>query len=761
VQIFILSFLLGVCGIWAALHVLNLALLLVGLLFAFIIYLRFKSKITLVVLGIVCGFCWVMLCAQIQLAHRLPKSMEGQTLSIVGKIVSLPKQKQDIIGFLFKTNYIQGQAKQRLYKLNWYHTQQKISAGEIWHLWVRLKCPHSFMNPGGFDYESHLFVKGIDATGYVVNKSPNTLLASARYSQLFNRLRQFLQQKIQQSFANQSLIGFMSALIVGDRDKITQKQWKVLRHTGTNHLIAIAGLHIGLVAGFVFFLVSFLWRRISLLALRFSSQQAAAIFSLIAALFYSLLAGFSLQTQRAFIMLLFLLSAIVMKRRVMPWRSWCLALLIVLILNPLNVINVGFWMSFITVAAIIYCSVGRIGQNKIWHKYGKMQLIIMVAVIPLSLLAFHEASFISIIANMIAVPWFAFIIMPLCFSGSIALCVNQHFGFIFLWLALKNLQVLWMILQFLANLPHVIVHQSIPNAWLLGFMLIAVLLILAPRKFPVKYLTFIFLLPLLTYEFPHPQKKQIYFTLLDVGQGLASIVRTKKHILIYDTGPKFGEDFDAGQAIILPYLQFYGIKKIDLLMVSHGDNDHIGGAQSVLQNIRVNKILTSVPQKIGHHARYCYRGQQWNWDGVHFKVLSPLKGEKYTGNNSSCVLRIDIGKQSALLTGDMQKPVEDRLLKTKNNLAVTVLVAPHHGSRTSSSLKFVQAAHPRFVLYPTGYRNRFRFPSVVVQRRYQSIGAQEYNTAYTGAIAFTLNGGDLLPHLYRMDYQHLWNFHLL
>jgi competence protein ComEC len=552
-------------------------------------------------------------------------------------------------------------------------------------------------------------------------------------------------------------MGFISALVVGDRSEITEDQWQVLRHTGTNHLIAIAGLHIGLVAGFTFFLVGFLWRRISWLVKRVSAQQIAAIFSLGAALFYSLLAGFSLQTERAFIMLLFLLGALIFKRRIMPWQGFCLALFAVLILNPLNVISLSFWMSFMAVAAIIYATMGRIGGNQIWRKYGKIQWVIMLSVIPLSLLIFHESSLVSIVANMIAVPWFALMIMPLCFIGAMALCINQHAGFVFLWLALKNLQALWVVLKFLANLPHVILHLSIPNVWLLSFMFIAIILILAPKKFPAKYLAIIFLLPWLTYKFPQPSKNQVWFTLFDIGQGLASIVRTEHHVLIFDTGPKFGPDFDAGSAVILPYLQFYRINKIDMLMVSHGDNDHIGGAESILQNVKVDKSLTSVPKQLGHNAKYCYCGQQWNWDGVKFKVLSPRRGEKYLGNNSSCVLRIDTGKQSILLTGDMQKPVEDWLIKQKDNLGATILVAPHHGSITSSSPCFVKASHPKFILYPTGYLNRFHFPSKVVENRYQKIGARAYNVAYTGAISFKLNGNALLPRLYRLTHRYLWN----
>lgn len=749
-KLFVLAFLVGVCGVWFVPWVLACAYLLLLLGIAAIFYVYFRNKFSLLVLALFCGFCWVMWFAHLQLARRLPKSMEGVPVVVTGEVVSLPQQKPYATEFLFKT-------KHRLLRLNWYDLKAALHPGDIWNLKVKLIRPHSFMNPGGFDYEAYLFANGINATGYVVNNYNNSLIAQATYSQIFNRVREFLSFRIKKLFLQQPFMSFILALVVGDRSEVSASQWEVLRHTGTNHLIAIAGLHIGLVTAFVFFLVEFLWRRSVWLTSRIASQQAAAIVSLLSALFYSLLAGFLLQTERAFIMLLFFFGAFILRRRITSWQAYFLALFAVLIFNPLSVIGLNFWMSFIAVGAIIYSTFGRIGGNKIWRKYGKIQLVIMLAVIPLSLMVFHETSLVCLIANMIAIPWFAVVIMPLCFVGTIFLCIHQHFGFIFLWLALKNLQILWVALRFLANLPHVVLHQAISNLWLFGFVFIAMILLLAPKKFPAKYLAIIFLLPLLTYKAPTPLIDQAWFTLFDVGQGLASIVRTKHHVLIFDTGPKFGADFDAASAVILPYLQFYDINKIDILMVSHGDNDHIGGSGSLLKNIKVNKILTSIPRKFSVHADHCYRGQKWRWDGVNFKVLSPLKRERYLGNNSSCVLRIDTKKQSILLTGDMQKPVEDRLICAHDNVAVKILVAPHHGSRTSSSVNFVKASHPKFVLYPVGYHNRFHFPSKLIEGRYQKIGAQAYNVAHTGAITFALNNHNLTSKFYRIVHHHLWN----
>lgn len=767
--LFILAFLLGVCSILLLTRIPSFFLLITIFIVVLVGYVFWRNKITLLLLGVVCGCCWVMLYAYLQLEQRLPVNLQGKNLSVVGTIISLPYKKEHFTSFLFKTITIQEKSAKRLYKLNWYQSksgykQPQLHPGDKWRLIVRLKRAHAFMNPGGFDYAAYLFAQGIAATGYIVNNDNNRLLRSvgidfSGYVQLFNKLRQQLQIIIKRKFDDQPLSSFLLALIIGSQQQVTQEQWRILRRTGTNHLIAIAGLHVGLIAGFVFLLISFCWRRVLRLSIRIPAQQLAACSALLAALFYSLLAGFSLQTQRAFIMLLIVMGAVLFKRQVVSWHGLCLALLFVLLINPLNVLTTGFWMSFVSVATIIYATHGRIHINSFWQHWGKIQLVIMLGLIPLSLLIFHEASLIAIVANCIAVPWFGFVIMPLCFIGVVTLMINSHLSYVFLWLALKNLQGLWLILKFLAQLPLVVWHQAMPHIWLFGFVVIAIILLLAPRGFPARYLSVIFFLPLLTFHAAVPKFGRVWFTLLDVGQGLAAIVRTHRHILLFDTGAKFSEDFNAGEAVILPYLSVQGIRCIDKLIVSHGDNDHIGGAAAILQNIKVGTILSSVPAKLAANAQHCYRGQQWRWDGVQFKVLWPLKGKPYAGNNSSCVLQIKVGKQSILLTGDIEKNTEDKLLrKFGKNLTTTIIVVPHHGSDTSSSWRFVQTVHPKYALYPVGYLNRFHFPNTVVMQRYRQIGAQNYDTVHAGAITFRLDGiaKKLHPKWYRVLHQHIW-----
>ncbi len=757
--LFIFSFLLGCSSIvlFSALP----SLILLGLFLALIllIFLRWRRSALLFFLGFICGLFWVMLFSSIQLHHRLEKNLEGKTISVVGIVSSIPQATQDDVAFNFKTSMINKKKQTLTLKLTWYRTTTLLHAGEKWRMVVRLKRPHGFMNPGGFDYEAWLFEKNIAATGYVVNKKDNNLISSS-HSYPITHFRERLQDKVIQQFSNDSLVGFLPALLVGSRQYITQQQWQTLRATGTNHLIAIAGLHIGLVAGFVFVIAGFLWRRSYRLTLLVPAKQIAAVFSVLSALCYSLLAGFPIQTQRAMIMLSILLFVVLIKRHVLPWQTYFYALFIVLILNPLNVLMAGFWMSFVAVAIIIYGMHGRLQNRGIWWQWGRVQYVIMIGLFPLTMFIFHETSSIGFIANMIAVPWFAFIVMPLCVLSLFTMIFSQKLAYLCLWLVLRNLHFLWSILTFLSQQGFSTWHPSNLSIITLCFSTIGVLLLLAPQGFFGRKLCIIFFLPLLLSHKSMPKNGEIWLTLLDVGQGLSAVIQTKHHAIIYDTGPKFSDNFNAGDAVILPFLQVMNISKINLMMISHGDNDHIGGSFAILNNLTVNKILTIVPERFQRVAAFCHAGEHWTWDGVDFNVLWPMKGKYFKNNNSSCVLKVSNAKNSILLTGDIEKPVEEKLVKKyQTTLQSTILIVPHHGSKTSSSIPFVGAVKPKFVLYGVGYRNRFHFPSQNVIRRYNSIGAKQYQTSKTGAIMFDVSSDKSVgaPRLYRLEHRRIWS----
>jgi competence protein ComEC len=301
----------------------------------------------------------------------------------------------------------------------------------------------------------------------------------------------------------------------------------------------------------------------------------------------------------------------------------------------------------------------------------------------------------------------------------------------------KALSYLWYFLSYIAAIPSTQSFLAIPAQWVLCSIIISVLLLIAPRGFPSRfYLASIGLLPIVLWKPPAPLPGEFWVTLLDVGQGLAAIVRTHKHTLVYDTGPRFSANLDAGNAVILPYLRTLGTRQIDTLIVSHGDNDHSGGMQSLLKQGYVRALLTSELERLKvPQACYCQQGQRWEWDGVRFRLLHPPATSQLKGNNASCVLHISNNSYQLLLPGDIHYKSEKILLENNPDLnTVTVLVAPHHGSKTSSSVNFVKRLMPRYVLFPVGYQNRFKFPHNIIMHRYKEQQSTLYSTEKEGAI---------------------------
>lgn len=671
------------------------------------------------------------------LQWELPKNLEAKTIMVVGSIASLPKITEDEAQFEFQLESINGQPQDVRIQLSWYQTTAPLRTGDRWQFQVHLKRPHGLINPGGFDYEEWLFSRKIRATGYVIHPLEAQLLQAQPWLHPIDRFRQYIQQKIQASLGNQSTVGLITALIMGAQSGITQDQWQIMRATGTNHLMAIAGVHIAFVSGFMYALVNFLWRRSARLALRVATPQAAACGVLFIAIIYSALAGFALPTQRALIMLLVLMLGLFLRRELHAWNAFALALFLILLWDPFSTLSISFWLSFGAVFAIIYGVSGRLKPTGLWWKYIHVQWVITIALIPISLVLFQQSALVSLIANLIAVPAVGILVLPLCLIGALLLMIFPFAGHWILWFAAKSIGIIWWILAWLGSLQGAVWHQVMPNALVLIATIIAILLLLAPRGLPGRWVGVFWLFPLIFFQEKPLATGTVRFSLLDVGQGLSAVVQTQHHTLIFDTGPPMGENEDAGSRVILPFLQARGITKIDTLVVSHGDSDHIGGAFSVLEHVPVAQILTSVPERFPSQFSKgnCKSGQTWQWDGVRFRMLYPPPELAYQGNNSSCVLRIETLKGTILLTGDIEKPAEEYLLKqARTLLAATLLVAPHHGSRTSSTFDFIQAVKPLYVLFPVGYKNRYHFPDPLVLERYQKAGAMMFDTDQSGTV---------------------------
>jgi competence protein ComEC len=613
----------------------------------------------------------IMGCLRIyyQLDNILEKNLINNAVTTTGYIANIPEIKNNNTTFEFIIDKTQNFQQSIHARLSW-RNAPALKVGDTWQLTVHLKKPRGFWDENSFDYQKWLFEQRISATGYVVDNNSNHLLASTNYSHLLvDRIRQQLSSSLSIHLQAYPLNGLIAALAVGVRNNINETQWSVLRGTGTNHLFAIAGLHIGFAAGIIYALVNFCWRRFRSLPLYLATPQAAALGSLLMAILYAALAGFALPTQRAIIMILVFLAATLWRRHLPPWRAWIVALLIVLIINPLDVLSASFCLSFGAVALIIYSMSGRIKKQKWWQHWARMQWVIAIGLIPLSLLFFQQASLASFIANAIAIPWVGFTTLPLCLLGDIAWFISPTLS-TWVWIGAEySLQIVWPVLTFISALNGVQWISYITNYWVLISSLIAVALFLAPKKFPARCLSILWALPLLFYTPPTPNINECWLTVLDVGKGTAAIIQTAHHLLIYNSGPRFSNTFDAADAVIIPFLQAHNINNVDLLFLSDNKNTHTGGTATLLQQIPVQHVITPAPFmfKTGF-ATPCISGENWQWDGIKFTVLD------------KCRLRIDNNTQSILLPDDISNSNQGEImlkLTGRNEIIKTNIYKKH------------------------------------------------------------------------------------
>ena len=716
-------------------------------------------------LWLVNGFLVALLQASNILGTSLAPGLGGQDIMVGGVVASIPQQRQYgqrfefIIENSLSPEILVSDLPEKV-RLNWYRSKVELTVGQRWQLKVRLKQPHGFMNPGGFDYEGWLFRHEIRATGYVRKDDDNHYLADADgITYWLDQQRSLLAQQIEVALAQGQFKGMIQALAIGLRDDISQQQWNVLIKTGTNHLMAISGLHVGLVAGLAFFVTRWLWGRSGRLLLYLPAAKVGAVAAILAALIYAALAGFSVPTQRALIMVIVFMLALISQCFRRPGDGLLLALLLVLFVDPLAVMDAGFWLSFAAVAIILLGMGGRLKQGGLWWKWGRVHVLIALALMPLTLLLFQKASMISPVANFISVPIVSLLVVPLVLLAVLLQPITSTIATGLLQLADYCLQLLWPLLTWLAALPSAQLYLGLANEWLIIPLCVGVAWLLAPRGWPGRWLGAVWVAIAFLLPAPKPGHGEAYFSLLDVGQGLAAVVRTSKRTLVFDSGPKFSDSFDTGEAVVLPFLLSKGITAIDTLIVSHGDNDHIGGVDSLMQYLPVTSLLTTSMEKlVAYDARPCQKGQQWQWDGVLFEMFHPDSDSSVDENDGSCVLKVSSQGGSVLMTGDIERSAEQILLSSnKGELAADVLVVPHHGSKTSSRPKFVTAVSPSWALFPVGYANRFRLPRAEVVERYLDNGAKVLLTGEMGAIEMQLGkSGISAPMSYRYENSRYW-----
>lgn len=747
---YVLPFVAGILVVQQLSELPSLLALIVLFIIAFLLtFFRYWRLLFFIV-----GIIWASSFATARLANRLPESLQGQTIEVAGQVIGLPHYDERKVRFDFSVSKPTKHFPKKI-RLSWYFPKQKIKTGQFWTFTVKLKKPHGRFNPGGFDYEKWLFVQNIGATGYVkINPEP-VLDRFKSTNKSFSNLRQTISDNLDELLKDSDNKGLIKALMIGERNEINQQQWDVFRKTGTVHLLAISGLHIGLVSGLMYFLIL----QISIKFSTVSPQKHAAIAALLLALFYSALAGFSLPTQRSLMMLIIAMIALVWQRKITASNTISLTVFTVLIVDPLAVLSIGFWLSFLAVIVIIYSLAGRLGRIEYWHSAIKIHCVTAIGLAPLLIYSFQQISVISPIANFISVPVISFLVVPLCLLSALFMFISPFITEQCLALVDTLLQGLYDILLIMADLPYAALNTETPPIFTIALTLLAVLILMAPKGLPARWLGLVFLIPSFFVNHEKPRQGEITTTLLDVGQGLSAVIETANHVLVFDTGAKYSNKFNMGDAVVIPFLESKGIEMVDTLLVSHGDNDHSGGALSIIKQKNVSNILTSVPNLFEQYLPVlCLRGQAWEWDQVRFEILSPSEDFIKGKNNNSCVLKVSSIYGTLLFTGDIEKPAEDWLVaNSANQLDSDILIAPHHGSKTSSSISLLKQVSPKMILIPVGYRNRFFFPHQEIIERYKNLNIPWISTANKGAVVVQMKHNSILVHSIRDSQSKYWN----
>jgi competence protein ComEC len=738
------------------------------------------GKILLLVFFLGAGFFWATACAQWRLADSLPQEWERRDIQVIGVVASLPQSSDRNVRFQFDVEQVLtlGAVVPKRIMLSWYGGRQvsgsemhwpAIKVGERWQITVRLKRPYSSANPHGFDYEVWALERNIRAAGYVRQSIDNQRLHPMvnRLGYRVEHLRQEIQQRFDHILSNQAYSGVLKTLATGDQRAIPRDQWQFFTRTGTNHLMAISGLHITLVSSLIFALVFWLWRSSALLALYLPARRAAVIAGLIAALGYAVLSGFAIPAQRAFYMLAVVAIAIWRGHLTSAASVLAWALLLVVLIDPWAILSPGFWLSFGAIAIIMFVTVGRIGQLHWLSGWLRVQWAISLGLAPLLLALFQQVSLVSPMANAIAIPLVSLVVVPLTLLSTIPL-----FDFM-LPLAHVMLSAGMTFLHWLSDLPQAVWQQHTPPAWTVLLAVVGIIWILLPGSlglgffagFPARWLGIFALLPLFLVAPPKPLAGELWLTVLDVGQGLAVVARTENHTLLFDTGPNFGET-DSGNRIIVPYLRSEGIRHLDTMIVSHADADHSGGALSVLDAMPVKMLKSSLDEKhpiqqVAKNKNQCFDGQSWQWDGVQFELLHPL-AQSYESalrktNANSCVLKISTEHGSVLIPADIGRAGERALLaRASDVLPANVLIAPHHGSNTSSTAAFIQKVNPTLTIFTVGYLNRYGHPREEIVERYRALGSEMLRSDVDGAILLRFADSGLSVEAWRSLRRRYW-----
>lgn len=748
------------------------------------------------------GFLWTSFHADARLDERLPDALGGRDFEVTGWVDDFPNVSEARAVFSFRVDRGSDEPVPERLRLTWYDAPSDIAAGQDHALVVRLRAPRGLANPGAFDYERWLMLEDYGATGYVRSGGPVSRQHGLAQRWLIRRHE--LANRIAAASPSPGAAALITALAIGERDGFEDNHWEWLRRTGTSHLVAISGMHIGLVAAFVFALVRFAWLRLPHTLAHYDLEAAAAA-SAIAAFAYAALAGFGLPTQRAVLMVAVALAMLVSRRAAGLFHGLAAALVAILAWDPLATLTASFWLSFGAVAALLALgSRGEFMPSRVgaetpstrrfglfararetvntrsgwrFRLFARVQWNITLALVPLSSLFFGEISLVSPLVNFVAIPFFSLVMVPLTLASTAALFLGET-GQILLHLTGYLADGAWVALDWIARLPWAAVALPMPTSFAAALAVLAVVMGLAWHPLPGRRFAWLGLVPLAFAASSRPPQGSADVLVFDVGHGLAILVETAEHRLLYDAGPVARSGFDAGREIVVPGLMLRDRRAVDLLIVGHGDADHAGGAGAVLAAFPEAGVLRGpdvdeLPGPVVDEWRepdgdgwrwddvdalrgaVCVAGQSWVWDDVRFEILHPLPDFIPLGNESSCVLKVSTRAGSMLITGDIEARAE-RLLADSPAVGADVAIVPHHGSATSSSARFVAAVGADIAIVSAGYANRWGFPKPEVRQRWEAAGGRVFVTGDSGAVGFRLGAGTVHPFTERAATRRYW-----
>ena len=787
-------------------------------------------------LGLIIGISWVFW--QTFFIPTIPERVLNQPVWLVGTLVELPNQslsKHRVrIKYKIKVDEILLDSSSAdpfvvsyawypkpVVSINWYVSRNDFlterilpKLGERWRFRVKLKANHFTLNPSGFDYEAWLLQQGIAATGYIKNFTRKEKRLQTQPVLVMEKLeappflslfawRSELASQLNTVFEKSEYASFYRALTFGDKSAIASEDWVLLQNTGTIHLMVISGLHMGIIAFLGFWFFKQIWHWFGYRQTLVDLPKFSSLGGLLFATLYLMVSGFSIPTQRAWLMVVAVLGFVLLRRTFQPWSALALAALLIVLLDTASVLSFGFWLSFLAVALIflalqspfiksrapILLMDGTVEKTTRFQRGVRgfktllwIQLILTLGLAPFLVWAFYSLPVYSFIANMIAVPFISFLGLPWLFLSSLVGLVSIEAGQWMIDLLDVVWHPFWLFLHWVNQLPfHTMAFSERSIIWLLSIYGVLFYGLLRKKIWPqisVLLLVFIWLMSLSLGGLngvSRPALNQAKLTVLDVGQAQAIVIETQNHLVLYDLGGKWGDKMDGTKLAIQPYLTAQGWSKVDRLIVSHSDMDHAGGLIRLLNNFPVTKALSGQPTVLNLRVEQalkregifllCQAGQSWVFDGVLFEILSPkpewIGSELTSDNDLSCVLKVQTGGDKILITGDLSQKGEALLLETygAEALQADLLVAGHHGSQSSSSKAFLQAVSPTKIVFSSGYLNRFNFPAKQVVQRMESLSIDWWNTACSGALTFEISSSGIKPPLESRKIRRKWYHH--